>query len=81
MPAISAETVAPPRVGDPDPTATDRAVVSVTTAPSGFEGEGFPVRRAFAGDRSRGTQRWCGREWRPDSRSIPAEPHPGHEVL
>ena len=22
---------------------------SVTTAPSGFEGEGFPVRRAFAG--------------------------------
>jgi redox-sensitive bicupin YhaK (pirin superfamily) len=24
-------------------------VVSVTTAPSGFEGEGFPVRRAFAG--------------------------------
>jgi redox-sensitive bicupin YhaK (pirin superfamily) len=24
-------------------------VISVTTAPSGFEGEGFPVRRAFAG--------------------------------
>jgi quercetin 2,3-dioxygenase len=24
-------------------------VLSVTTAPSGFEGEGFPVRRAFAG--------------------------------
>jgi redox-sensitive bicupin YhaK (pirin superfamily) len=32
-----------------DPTAADRPVVSVTTAPSGFEGEGFPVRRAFAG--------------------------------
>jgi redox-sensitive bicupin YhaK (pirin superfamily) len=31
------------------PTAVDRPVVSVTTAPSGFEGEGFPVRRAFAG--------------------------------
>jgi redox-sensitive bicupin YhaK (pirin superfamily) len=33
--------------------APERAVVrgvrSVTTAPSGFEGEGFPVRRAFAG--------------------------------
>jgi hypothetical protein len=28
---------------------TERAVASVTTAPSGFEGEGFPVRRAFAG--------------------------------
>ena len=26
-----------------------RPVVSVTTAPRGFEGEGFPVRRAFAG--------------------------------
>jgi hypothetical protein len=32
-----------------DPTAADRLVVWVTTAPSGFEGEGFPVRRAFAG--------------------------------
>ena len=29
--------------------ARPRPVVSVTTAPSGFEGEGFPVRRAFAG--------------------------------
>jgi quercetin 2,3-dioxygenase len=30
-------------------TTVERPVVSVTTAPSGFEGEGFPVRRAFAG--------------------------------
>ena len=29
--------------------ARQRAVRSVTTAPEGFEGEGFPVRRAFAG--------------------------------
>jgi quercetin 2,3-dioxygenase len=27
----------------------ERLVTSVTTAPSGYEGEGFPVRRAFAG--------------------------------
>ena len=27
----------------------DRPVLGVTTAPRGFEGEGFPVRRAFAG--------------------------------
>jgi redox-sensitive bicupin YhaK (pirin superfamily) len=27
----------------------ERGVVSLTDAPSGFEGEGFPVRRAFAG--------------------------------
>jgi quercetin 2,3-dioxygenase len=30
-------------------TARRRPVRSLTTAPSGFEGEGFPVRRAFAG--------------------------------
>ena len=29
--------------------APSRPVISVTEAPSGFEGEGFPVRRAFAG--------------------------------
>jgi hypothetical protein len=49
MPAISADTVALPRIPTVDSTAADRSVVSVTTAPSGFEGEGFPVRRAFAG--------------------------------
>jgi quercetin 2,3-dioxygenase len=49
MPAVSADTVALPRIPSVDPTAADRPVVSVTTAPSGFEGEGFPVRRAFAG--------------------------------
>ena len=42
MPAISADTVALPRIPDPDPTAADRPVVSVTTAPSGLEREGFP---------------------------------------
>jgi quercetin 2,3-dioxygenase len=49
MPAISADTMALLRIPAVDPTAVDRPVVSVTTAPSGFEGEGFPVRRAFAG--------------------------------
>ena len=49
MPAISADTVALPRVPLPDPTVADRPVVSVTTAPAGFEGESFPARRAFAG--------------------------------
>ncbi|HEV7864600.1 MAG TPA: pirin family protein, partial [Acidimicrobiia bacterium] len=39
-----------PRVAEPDPaTAVDRPVSSITTAPSAYEGEGFPVRRAFAG--------------------------------
>ncbi len=39
-----------PRVDRPDPAVvTERPVRSVTSAPSGLEGEGFPVRRAFAG--------------------------------
>ncbi|HYH92681.1 MAG TPA: pirin family protein [Candidatus Saccharimonadales bacterium] len=51
MPAITAEDITVlPRIPQPDPAiARQRAVRSVTTAPSGFEGEGFPVRRAFAG--------------------------------
>src|SRR5690349_8883759 len=51
MPAVTVEDILVlPRVPEPDPTAAaDRPVRSVTTAPSGFEGEGFPVRRAFAG--------------------------------
>jgi quercetin 2,3-dioxygenase len=50
MPAVTAENILTlPRLSEADPTATPRPVISVTTAPRGFEGEGFPVRRAFAG--------------------------------
>ena len=51
MPAVTVDDVlALPRVGSPDrATSTARPVLAVTNAPSGFEGEGFPVRRAFAG--------------------------------
>jgi hypothetical protein len=51
MPATTVDDVlALPRLAEPDlATVVDRPVVSVTSAPSGFEGEGFPVRRAFAG--------------------------------
>ena len=51
MPAVTVEsTVTLPRIGEPDPAQSpQRPVRSVTTAPSGFEGEGFPVYRAFAG--------------------------------
>lgn len=38
-----------PRVPAPAADQVLRRVSSVTTAPRGFEGEGFPVRRAFAG--------------------------------
>src|SRR6185369_3026472 len=51
MPAVTVENILTlPRVAEPDGVVlTPRAVTSVTTAPSGYEGEGFPVRRAFAG--------------------------------
>lgn len=51
MPAVTVDDVLVlPAVTEPDPAASaDRPVRSVTTAPSGLEGEGFPVRRAFAG--------------------------------
>lgn len=49
MPAVTADALTLPRLPQPAPGAVTRAVRSVTTAPRGFEGEGFPVRRAFAG--------------------------------
>jgi redox-sensitive bicupin YhaK (pirin superfamily) len=51
MPAITVDDITIlPRIAVPDPSvARDRPVLGVTTAPRGFEGEGFPVRRAFHG--------------------------------
>ena len=50
MPAVTVEDVlALPKVDRPSDATAERAVLSVTTAPSALEGEGFPVRRAFAG--------------------------------
>ncbi len=49
MPAVTADPRTLPTVGGPATDAAERPVRSITTAPRGFEGEGFPVRRAFAG--------------------------------
>jgi redox-sensitive bicupin YhaK (pirin superfamily) len=51
MPAMTVDDITVlPRIPDPDPIATRlRPVRTVTIAPRGFEGEGFPVRRAFHG--------------------------------
>lgn len=50
MPAVTVSSnLALSRVNEPGPASAERPVRSVTTAPRGFEGEGFPVRRAFAG--------------------------------
>ena len=52
MPAITVDDITTlRRLPQVEQTATQRRVRSVTTAPRGFEGEGFPVRRAFAGRR------------------------------
>jgi len=51
MPAITVvDLTSIPRIAEPDPAiARQRPVKGVTVAPHGVEGEGFPVRRAFAG--------------------------------
>ncbi|MDQ6883439.1 MAG: pirin family protein, partial [Candidatus Dormibacteraeota bacterium] len=49
MPAIQVDDpLTLPRIPQPA-SAQERPIVSVTTALSGVEGDGFPVRRAFAG--------------------------------
>src|ERR1700761_7369318 len=50
MPAVTVpDNLTLPRVSQLEPGAQIRGVKSVSDAPSGLEGEGFPVRRAFAG--------------------------------
>jgi redox-sensitive bicupin YhaK (pirin superfamily) len=49
MPAVTADTVTLPRINVASLGDVERTIKSVTTGPRGFEGEGFPVVRAFAG--------------------------------
>ncbi len=50
MPAVTVDDITTlARIPQSLPGAQERKIRSVTTAPSGFEGEGFPVRRAFQG--------------------------------
>ena len=50
MPAVTVDNIlALPRVATPAEWARARRIKRITTAPRGFEGDGFPVRRAFAG--------------------------------
>ncbi|RKE20436.1 pirin family protein [Streptomyces sp. TLI_171] len=49
MPAVTVENpLILPRIAAPAEGSVPRPVLTVATAPEGFEGEGFPVRRAFA---------------------------------
>jgi redox-sensitive bicupin YhaK (pirin superfamily) len=49
MPAVTADTLTLPRIAASSLGDTERPVRQVSTGPRGFEGEGFPVVRAFAG--------------------------------
>ena len=49
MPAITADTLTLPRLDKAGPADTERPVRTISTGPRGYEGEGFPVVRAFAG--------------------------------
>ncbi|WP_045877962.1 pirin family protein [Pseudofrankia sp. DC12] len=49
MPAVTADPVSLPRLAGPGLGDIPRPVRKIATAPLGYEGEGFPVRRAFAG--------------------------------
>jgi redox-sensitive bicupin YhaK (pirin superfamily) len=50
MPAVTVDDILSlPRVVTPKEGEVSRPVRSLTTSPSGYEGDGFPVRRAFAG--------------------------------
>ena len=49
MPAVTADTLTLPRVAAATLGDIERPIKQVSTGPRGFEGEGFPVVRAFAG--------------------------------
>lgn len=49
MAAATADTMTLPRIGTARVEEIERPVLGVSTAPAGFEGEGFPVRRTMAG--------------------------------
>jgi quercetin 2,3-dioxygenase len=49
MPAVTADTLTLPRIAAATLGDTERPVRQITTGPRGYEGEGFPVVRAFAG--------------------------------
>src|ERR1700759_5481749 len=88
MPAVTVDNLLVlPRVSEPAAEG-DRPVVKVTTAPSGFEGEGFPVRRAFAGVQLRDLDPFIHMdqmgevEYAPgEPKGTPWHPHRGFETV
>ena len=87
MAAITADTLTLPRLSTPDQ-ARPRTVTALVTAPRAFEGEGFPVRRAFAGIDSRDLDPFVHMdqmgevEYAPgEPKGTPWHPHRGFETF
>jgi redox-sensitive bicupin YhaK (pirin superfamily) len=90
MPAVTVDsTLRLPRIPEPDPRLTrQRAVRTVTAAPQGYEGEGFPVHRAFAGVSMRDLDPFIAMdqmgevEYAPgEPKGTPWHPHRGFETV
>lgn len=89
MPAVTVdEWTVLPRVIAAVPDREDRAPISVTTAPRGFEGEGFPVHRAFEGVDARALDPFIHMdqmgevEYAPgEPKGTPWHPHRGFETV
>ena len=89
MPAVTVDNIiALDRVSRPAGDSKVRPVVTITTAPSGFEGEGFPVRRGFSGisqqylDPFIMLDQMGENEWRAgEAKGTPWHPHRGFETV
>ncbi|MEY4492748.1 MAG: hypothetical protein RL355_97 [Actinomycetota bacterium] len=73
MPAVTADTMALPRVLV-NPLGKVRQVKSITNAPQAYEGEGFPVRRAFAGISPRDLDPFIHMDQMGEVEYLPGEP-------
>ncbi len=74
MPAVTADTLTLSRIPRAAWGDTERPVKQVTTAPSGHEGEGFPVRRTFAGINTRDLDPFIMMDQMGDVDYLPGEP-------
>jgi len=89
MPAVTVDNIlALDRVARPADGSKVRSVMTITTAPSGFEGEGFPVRRGFSGipqqylDPFIMLDQMGENEWRAgEAKGTPWHPHRGFETV
>ena len=89
MPAVTVDDIlALDRVSRTTADSVVRPVMTITTAPSGFEGEGFPVRRGFAGipyqqlDPFIMLDQMGENEWRAgEAKGTPWHPHRGFETV